>query len=124
LSSPDNARGLQLTPNVEPWRAPLRLAIGRAHSGISFTILDGLMGWLPMSSLGRMGVRRAATVRCLAPLHVGTEDEFEAMPDPVPPMPADAGHAIALPSRDTAQALLGRALHPAQRPLFGADGPS
>lgn len=89
-SSPDNPRGLRLTPQIEPGRVWLRLRIerehsgfmGLAHGGVPFTILDGMMGWLLMSNLGRAGVTTSANIRYAAPLLVGHEYEFEATPEP------------------------------------------
>ncbi len=88
-SGPDNPRGLRLTPSVEPGRVWVRMRVERdhsgivgiAHGGITFTILDGLMGWLVMSHLGRVGVTSSATIRYQAPLRVGEEYEFEAVPE-------------------------------------------
>ncbi|MDP2316714.1 MAG: alpha/beta fold hydrolase [Pseudomonadota bacterium] len=88
-SGPDNPRGLRLTPSVEPGRVWVRMRVERdhsgivgiAHGGIAFTILDGLMGWLVMSHLGRVGVTSSATIRYQAPLRVGEEYEFEAVPE-------------------------------------------
>jgi acyl-coenzyme A thioesterase PaaI-like protein len=90
-SGPDNVRGLRLTPVIEPGRVSVRMSIHRDHSGvvgishggIPFTILDGLMAWLVMSHLGRIAVTTTATVQYVAPLRVGHEYEFEAVPEPL-----------------------------------------
>jgi pimeloyl-ACP methyl ester carboxylesterase/acyl-coenzyme A thioesterase PaaI-like protein len=146
FSSPDNPRGLQLTPTTDPGRVWLRLVIDRelsgingiALGGISFTILDGMMGWLLMSNLGRMGVTSSATIRYLAPLRVGTEYEFEAVPELAAtntktnialvarafPVGSPGETCVelraqfALPSREAAELILERALYPDELPLF------
>jgi acyl-coenzyme A thioesterase PaaI-like protein len=84
-SSPDNERGLRLTPTIEPGRVFLDLKIevfhsgfpGIANGGVSFTILDGMMGWYLMSHTGRGGFTKTASLNYLAPLHVGKTYRFE-----------------------------------------------
>lgn len=145
-SSPDNPRGLQLTPTVEAGRVWLRLHIERehsgfigiAHGGVTFTILDGMMGWLIMSHLGRAGVTTSATVKYTAPLHVGREYEFEATAMPGEPQserriavrarafpvgrPAETCVEIvaefSLLTREAAEVLLARELDSSELPFF------
>jgi pimeloyl-ACP methyl ester carboxylesterase/acyl-coenzyme A thioesterase PaaI-like protein len=145
-SGPDNPRGLRLTPRIEPGRVSVRTTIGRdhsgvvglAHGGIVFTVLDGVMGWLIMSHLGRLGLTRQAHVEYLAPVHVGQEVEFEAVPDPEVPVTAQHVSVLAraypvgapdrpcarvraqffLPDRSKAEAVLGRTLEGVSANLF------
>lgn len=89
-SSPDNERGLQLTPIIEPGRLYLDLKIelyhsgfpGIANGGVSFTILDGMMSWYIMSHLGRAGFTKSCTIDYYQPLHVGKTYRFEVIAAP------------------------------------------
>ena len=89
-SSPDNKRGLQLTPKIEPGKISVEMTIDReqsgfpgiAHGGISFTILDGLMGWYVMSHYGRAGLTTSSSIEYSAPLVVGKTYFFQAIEDP------------------------------------------
>jgi hypothetical protein len=61
--------------------------IGRLHSGypgiasggMSFTVLDGLMGWYLMSHLGRAGFTKTCELQYSRPLHVGKTYRFQVM---------------------------------------------
>ena len=97
-----------------------------------------MMGWLLMSNLGRMGVTSSATIRYLAPLRVGTEYEFEAVPDLAAtntktnialvarafPVGSPGETCVelraqfALPGREAAELILERAIFPDELPLF------
>lgn len=89
-SSPDNARGFQLTPTIELGKISVEMTIEREHSGfpgiaqggVAFTILDGLMGWYVMSHYGRAGFTTQANVEYMAPLVVGQQYLFQAIEDP------------------------------------------
>ena len=89
-SSPDNARGFQLTPEIEPGKVSVEMTVDReqsgfpgiAHGGVAFTILDGLMGWYVMSHYGRAGFTTNSNVEYLAPLLVGKKYFFQAIEDP------------------------------------------
>lgn len=89
FSSPDNPRGLRLTPVIEPGRLWLELEIdksftsfpGIAHGGYSYTILDGLMGWYILAHYGRAGVATQTATFYRAPLLLGRRYRFEAVPD-------------------------------------------
>lgn len=88
-SSPDNQKGLQLTPNIEPGRLWVEMQVeshhsgfpGIAHGGLAFTILDGLMGWYIMAHEGRAGFTTNCTVSYKGPLKVGETYTFEAKRD-------------------------------------------
>lgn len=88
-SSPDNPRGLRLTPTIELGRVFVEMTIDRehsgfpgiAHGGIAFTILDGLMGWFIMAHEGRAGFTTQSAVQYRAPLLVGRRYLFEALDD-------------------------------------------
>ena len=84
-SSPDNERGLRLTPKIEPGKASVEMTIERehsgypgiAHGGIAFTIVDGLMSWYLMSHEGRAGFTTQMTTTYKGPLKVGGRYLFE-----------------------------------------------
>lgn len=84
-SSPDNPRGLKLTPQIEPGRISVEMEIERehsgfpgiAHGGIAYTIIDGLMGWYLMAHEGRAGFTIQMTTQYKAPLKVGGRYLFE-----------------------------------------------
>jgi acyl-coenzyme A thioesterase PaaI-like protein len=90
-SSPDNPRGFQLTPTIEPGRLFVEMKVERehsgfpgiAHGGVAYTVLDGLMGWFVLSHYGRAGVTMRSEVRYFAPLQVGRTYLFQATePEP------------------------------------------
>ena len=84
-SSPDNPKGLQLTPTIELGRLYVDMKIERHHSGypgicnggIPFTIIDGLMSWYLMSHLGRAGFTKEAKINYYRPLSVSRTYRFE-----------------------------------------------
>jgi hypothetical protein len=88
-SSPDNMRGLRLTPKIEPGLVSVEMTIDRehsgypgiAHGGIAFTILDGLMSWYLMSHEGRAGFTTQAITTYKGPLKVGKKYSFEVSVD-------------------------------------------
>jgi acyl-coenzyme A thioesterase PaaI-like protein len=88
-SSPDNSRGLKLTPKIELGKVSVEMLIERehsgipgiAHGGIAFTIIDGLMGWYIISHEGRAGFTTQATTQYRGPLKVGKKYLFEAVVD-------------------------------------------
>jgi hypothetical protein len=88
-SSPDNERGLKLTPKIEPGLASVEMTIDRehsgypgiAHGGIAFTIVDGLMSWYLMSHEGRAGFTTQTTTKYKGPLAVGKRYRFEVTVD-------------------------------------------
>ncbi len=90
-SSPDNPRGLRLTPNIEAGRLSVEMEIERehsgfpgiAHGGIAFTILDGLMGWFIMSHYGRAGFTTNCSTQYKGPLHVGKKYLFQVTVSPL-----------------------------------------
>jgi len=92
-SSPDNSRGLKLTPTIKPGKVSVEMVIDRehsgipgiAHGGIAFTIIDGLMGWYIMSHEGRAGFTTQATTQYKGPLKVGKNYSFEVILDPNAP---------------------------------------
>ena len=113
-SSPDNERGLRLTPIIEPGRLYLDLEIERFHSGfpgianggVSFTILDGMMSWYLMSHFGRAGFTKNCTVDYFRPLHVGQTYRFQVT----------AGRTEMGQVTDGTYELLGQVLH---KPVAG-----
>ena len=90
MTSPDNPRGLRLTPTVEPGRATVTLTItpdlsgfpGVAHGGISYTVLDGLMGWYILSHYHRGAFTVETKTRYRKPLMVGKTYLFEVRESP------------------------------------------
>jgi len=88
-SSPDNQRGFRLTPKIEAGKVSVEMTIDReqsgfpgiAHGGVSFTILDGLMGWYVMSHYGRAGLTTNSSIEYSAPLFVGKTYLFQAIED-------------------------------------------
>lgn len=91
-SSPDNPKGLQLTPTIEVGKVSVEMLVERehsgipgiAHGGIAFTIIDGLMGWYIMSHEGRVGFTTKATTKYFAPLRVGQTYLFEVKSPELP----------------------------------------
>lgn len=89
-ASPDNQRGLRLTPTIEPGKISVEMTIekehsgfpGIAHGGIPFTILDGLMGWYVMAHYGRAGFTVKSSIEYFAPLIVGRAYLFQVINDP------------------------------------------
>jgi hypothetical protein len=88
-SSPDNTRGLRLTPKIIPGLASVDMSIERehsgypgiAHGGIAYTIIDGLMSWYLMSHEGRAGFTTQTTTTYKGPLKVGKKYSFEVTLD-------------------------------------------
>lgn len=83
-SSPDNEKGLKITPIIELGSIKASMMIERehsgfpgiAHGGIGFSIIDGMMGWYIMSHYGRAGFTTNASIKYYAPLNVGKEYFF------------------------------------------------
>jgi acyl-coenzyme A thioesterase PaaI-like protein len=85
-SSPDNERGLQLTPTIKDGKLSVDMKVERhhsgfpgiAHGGLAYTILDGLMGWWLMAYEGRAGFTTTTTTRYKGPMMVGQTYRLEA----------------------------------------------
>jgi acyl-coenzyme A thioesterase PaaI-like protein len=83
-----NEAGLRLTPVIERRRVWLRTVLekeysgipGIVHGGIPWVIIDGLMGWLVMSHLGRAGVTTNSKLEYKGAVRVGEAYIFEAVP--------------------------------------------
>lgn len=84
-SSPDNERGLRLTPTIEPGRLFVDMTVEKEHSGfpgivhggIPYSIIDGLMSWYLISHFGRAGFTKECSMEYRRPLLVGKTYRFQ-----------------------------------------------